>query len=372
MSTLEEMFARLQEVATRREQEQEAERAVDTPWEARAPGASGSASTGSGPGSAIRAHANGAQPECRCGNTGGIFVDIAGGRRRYVVCPACDPRPGCKRCDGTGHGRRFNLVTQMEDVVPFGCPCTSIPRDVARLNETGIPDRYLSSDFDTLSYDHLAPEPREKLRLISEWSEAYCELTAEVWKRRPHELEKPFLTFMGPVGTGKTHLAVAALKRFVGRHGMTGRFVDFSRFLGELRHCYSAKTSEEAVLGPLRAVDVLLIDELGKGRTENEWQLEKLDDLINSRYNGGKVTLLTTNYLHAEFRYDPKRFGLGEIPANESFWRQPLQERIGLRMYDRLLEASEFLVFLGVESYRRRMLDELSARTREPRRHGQA
>jgi DNA replication protein DnaC len=354
MSTLDELFARMQEAALRKEQDSEAERAVGMPWES--------------PRIAAPVTGTGARiPTCRCSASGGIFLETMAGKRRYAVCPACNPRSSCKHCDGTGHERRFNLLTQMEDVVPFGCVCTALEKSVERMREAGIPDRYLSVDFDTLSFDHLAPAQRDKLTKLAQWAEHYCTRTAEACSRTPQEVESPFLTFMGPVGTGKTHLAVAALRRFILRHGMNGRFVDFSRFLGELRHSYSAKTSEEGVLGPLRNVDVLLLDELGKGRTENEWQLEKLDELINSRYNTGKITLLTTNYLHGNDRYDPRAYGLAEIPANESFWKQSLQERIGARMYDRLVEASEFLVFLGVDSYRRRMLEELVVRGKESR-----
>jgi DNA replication protein DnaC len=345
--SLDELFARMQDAALRREQEAEAERSSGTPWE--------------------QAQGGPAQPgerSCRCGRSGGLFVATKGATRGYAVCEACNPRHACKKCEGTGHARRFNLLTQAEDVVPFGCSCTWLEKAVGRLNEAALPERYFNVDFTNFTCSHLASEPREKLRLLAQIAEAYCEVTAESWKKNPSEVEKPFLTLMGPVGTGKTHLAIAVLKRFIARHGMTGKFVDFSKFLADLRHCYSSRSPEEAVLGPLRTVDVLLLDELGKGRTENEWQLEKLDDLINSRYNAGRITLLTTNYLHGEFRYDPQRFGLKEVPANESFWRQSLQERIGARMYDRLLEASEFLVFLGVDSYRRRMVDSLLEKKR--------
>lgn len=353
MSTLDELFARLHEAVLRKEQEAEAWQASGTPWESPREVLAQT--------SRARPHA----PECRCGHSGGVFVEVAAGRRRYAVCPACNPRVSCKRCDGTGHGRQFNLLTQMEDLIPYGCSCVSLEKAVERLREANIPDRYLSVDFSTLAFDHLPPASRDKLRKLAEWANDYCDRTAAALFSEKQEIESPFLTFMGPVGTGKTHLAVSALRKLILEHGLTGRFVDFSRFLGELRHTYSAKTSEEGVLAPLRSVDVLLIDELGKGRTENEWQLEKLDELINSRYNTGKITLLTTNYLHGNHKYDPRSYGLTEIPANESFWRQSLQERIGARMYDRLVEASEFLVFLGVESYRRRMIDDIVIRGKE-------
>jgi DNA replication protein DnaC len=301
---------------------------------------------------------------CLCAGTGGVYITLNNSsqakKRVFQVCPACNPRHHCHKCEGTGHARKFNLHSQTEDVIPYGCSCVELETSVQNLNEAQLPERYFQSDFEKLSYHHLPEGQRDKLQSLAGALEEYCEITARVWKEDASLLTHPFATLMGPVGTGKTHMAVAVFKRFVLKFGMTGRFVDFSRFLGELRNCYSQKNSEETILEPLRKVDVLLLDELGKGRTENEWQLEKLDDLINSRYNSGRITLLTTNYLSGgEYRYDPKRYGMREVPANESFWKQTLQERIGARMYDRLLEASKFFVFLGLDSYRRRYLDSL-------------
>jgi DNA replication protein DnaC len=159
------------------------------------------------------------------------------------------------------------------------------------------------------------------------------------------------------VGTGKTHLASSALRWLVEETGCSARFVDFLFLLSQLRESYSQNSSEEKILKPLREADVLLIDELGKGRAEKAWQLEKLDDLLNSRYNEGRITLLTTNYLPPEFSYDPVRSGFRSAPANESFWEQSLPERIGARMYDRIVESSVFVDFIGLPSFRRALAD---------------
>lgn len=42
-----------------------------------------------------------------------------------------------------------------------------------------------------------------------------------------------------------------------------------------------------------------------------------------------------------------------QIPVHESFWMQNLKERIGSRMYERLIEVSEFIDFTNLPSYRR-------------------
>ena len=51
----------------------------------------------------------------------------------------------------------------------------------------------------------------------------------------------------------------------------------------------------QAIIGPLSEVDVLAIDELGKGRG-SPFELDTMDELIARRYNAGRTTLFATNY----------------------------------------------------------------------------
>jgi hypothetical protein len=165
---------------------------------------------------------------------------------------------------------------------------------------------------------------------------------------------------------------VAALKALMINYGVLGKFIDFQFLLSLIKAEYDKQKSGENILSELRNADVLIIDEFGKGRTENEWQLEKLDDLVNARYNSNRVTILTTNYLPTAYKYHesdiPRVFGKslpdywkekrsdterGQIPVHENFWVQSLLERVGARMYERILEVSEFIDFMDIPSYRR-------------------
>lgn len=290
---------------------------------------------------------------CHCDGVSLFYVRTQPGRKQYAVCPACSPRQSCLRCSGTGHKRHFNLETLREDITPFGCECTTLDKRVETLNQSGVPEKYLHSEFGLQDLGHLGADKQDKLNRIQESVYNFCEQAHAIIVQGIDPGAKYFLTLLGPVGTGKTYLATAALKRMILNYGHTGRFVDFQSLLGQLRDTYSKKQSEEDLLRPLREADVLLIDELGKGRTENEWQLEKLDDLVNSRYNGGKVTIMTTNYLPPELSYDTTRHGMRATPVNETFWTQTLPERIGARMYDRILEASLLVDFVGLDSFRK-------------------
>ncbi|NBX18124.1 MAG: hypothetical protein EBR09_12250 [Proteobacteria bacterium] len=295
-------------------------------------------------------------PACVCSQSPtGIYMKSKGNRCEFAVCPACDPQVRCEECGGTGQLRRFNLLTLKDEIIAGACSCRTAQKRAELLNKIQLPQRYCSASFDTLQLDHLGKNSAliQKLTDCRERVLNFCENAAGYLSEQESAPEKIFLTLLGPVGTGKTLMGCAALKWFVEETGCTARFVDFLFLLSQLRETYTQNSSEEKILKPLREADVLLIDELGKGRAEKAWQMEKLDDLINSRYNEGRVTILTTNYLPPEATYDPVRAGFRSAPANESFWEQSLPERIGARMYDRIVESSVFVDFIGLPSFRR-------------------
>jgi DNA replication protein DnaC len=111
-------------------------------------------------------------------------------------------------------------------------------------------------------------------------------------------------------------------------------FKDFFYLLSELKQAYSEGTGENQVIMPLIETEVLVIDELGKGRS-NEWELNILDQLISKRYNASKKTLITTNYV----TYDVAK-ELGEE-------HEILEVRIGERIASRLYEMCEFMYLEG-------------------------
>lgn len=126
--------------------------------------------------------------------------------------------------------------------------------------------------------------------------------------------------FIGPTGTGKTHLAVAILATLAGQKpGMTndvppkrhadgvsrlidsygkpkGRFIGVPELLDQIRY----RIDHAGVEDPLEAlmdVPLLILDDLGSEKS-TEWVLERLYILINHRYGnrGRLVTVVTTNY----------------------------------------------------------------------------
>ncbi len=291
-------------------------------------------------------------------DTDGIYIENTPQGSRFAVCPACNPRVNCPSCNGTGH--KSFLYSDSEALRPNSCSCMHLQNLVEKLNQAKIPDKYIHAEFNSFNFNHIEDEnSKNKLVLNIEKIEKFCEKMNPDLK--PHSHKKYFMTLFGPVGCGKTMLATAALKTLMSNYNMTGKFVDFQYLLSELRAEYDEHKTGESILNELRNTNVLVIDEFGKGRNDKEWQLEKLDDLVNYRYNAQKITFITTNYLPQSIKYQEKEIPYtrgrdlysNEIPINETFWQQGLSERIGMRMYERILEVSEFIDFTNLPSYRK-------------------
>jgi DNA replication protein DnaC len=105
------------------------------------------------------------------------------------------------------------------------------------------------------------------------------------------------LWFMGPVGTGKTSLAMlvteAALKagRSAARYTLPG-------LLSQIRNTFDGGSHSE-LLERLVAVDLLHIDDIGAEQT-TPWVLEELYTIINARYEERRSLVVTTNILDRE------------------------------------------------------------------------
>ncbi len=102
---------------------------------------------------------------------------------------------------------------------------------------------------------------------------------------------------MGPVGVGKTHLAIAVLKELITRKGVTSLFYESGSLLKAIQDSYNpiSQNSEMRVLAPVFQAEVLVLDELGASVPTN-WVRDTLYQVINTRYNNQKLTIFTTNY----------------------------------------------------------------------------
>lgn len=164
------------------------------------------------------------------------------------------------------------------------------------------------------------------------------------------------LVLYGKVGRGKTHLMIALLRELILRHGISARFVEFTHLLSDLKLSFERGGTAE-IIEPLATVDVLAIDELGKGRN-TDFEGTVLDELISRRYNAGRAVFATTNY-------EPGP-ATGMAAANnaedEAHRTQPaLVDRVSERVYSRLREMCDFLPVQG-EDHRELLRQERARR----------
>ena len=139
------------------------------------------------------------------------------------------------------------------------------------------------------------------------------------------------LLLIGPCGSGKTHLAVAALLEIIDS-GKSGRllFRNFQDLIQEIQASFDSDDTptKSEILRPLLEVDLLVLDELGSQKPSMFVQ-DILYYIINSRYNAQKTTIFTTNF------------------------SDDLEDRIGSRLRSRLYEMAEEIKLSAVPDYRK-------------------
>ncbi len=225
----------------------------------------------------------------------------------------------CQRCEGTGW-----VVIQAEGLETVAaCPeCRSQAKSRQRLENAAIPPRYAEQGFDTFSTPHPSLGPAQRRAI--EFVEAFPALDRG-------------LLFIGPCGVGKTHLSVAVLKAIVAEHDVSARFVDEAELLRSLQYSYGrdSRATEEELLRPLRRADLLIWDDLGTGRP-TDWVRETIHTIVNHRYTNQRLTVFSSNWR------------LSAKPGVETVAREPtLSDRIGERLYSRILEMCEIIEMKG-------------------------
>jgi DNA replication protein DnaC len=143
------------------------------------------------------------------------------------------------------------------------------------------------------------------------------------------------LLFLGPVGTGKTHAAVAAARVRYFSNNERPRFWPVVELLDALRPGGSEDAMEEAMHARL-----LILDDLGAEKP-TEWTAERMYAVINRRWMNENVTIATSN-LPATRKSAPN-----------DYTDATLDEVLGPRMFSRLVGSGAVIIRLSGPDRRR-------------------
>ena len=183
------------------------------------------------------------------------------------------------------------------------------------LEQSKLGPRFLKSTF----------ESWEERNELSEQYEQALKYVA-VWPPRKGD----GLLFIGSTGTGKSHLAAAIVNELV-KQEVACVFQSVPELLAKLRATYDREKqgpTEAEIMNACLEADLVVLDDLGAERW-TAWAEERLYMLIDQRYRAEKPVVITSNRTAKE-----------------------LEQAIGSRTMDRLLEICRVVRFTG-SSFRR-------------------
>lgn len=155
------------------------------------------------------------------------------------------PETACPQCGGSG----WRIVSRDGASGAERCNCRDGERAALLEERSGIPPLYRNASLDNFKLPVDNPTANRGLASVL--------LTVKAFARNFPTEKKPGLLLIGEPGTGKTHLAVAALRILLSR-GFEGVFFDYQKLLEKIRSGYdqSSGASDRAAYRAALDADV--------------------------------------------------------------------------------------------------------------------
>ena len=194
----------------------------------------------------------------------------------------------CPVCRGAGfvHPALDSGQADFSRVVP--CACS---RGELRRRKTEYLEKYSNlGALSQLTFENLSPKGKTA-------NAAAQEHFAQVYQAARAFADNPegWLVLSGPSGCGKTHLACAIASHCLSS-GKPVLYIGTADLLDHLRSAFSptSDTTYDELFEQVRNVPLLVLDDLSLG-SATAWAKEKLEQLLNHRFNARLATVITTD-----------------------------------------------------------------------------
>ena len=197
------------------------------------------------------------------------------------------PGSNCPVCQGAGfvHPRLPSGKPNFSRVIPCRCTREAIDKQrqtyLLRYSNLGSLTRF--------TFDSLLPEGRSG-NPVNQEQFAHAYQAAKAFASEP----KGWLILVGPSNCGKTHLAVSIANERISQ-SQPAFFISTPDLLDRLRSAFSpdSEMPYDEFFDQVRNAPLLVLDDLG-AQTSTAWAKEKLEQLLNYRFNSELPTVIVT------------------------------------------------------------------------------
>jgi DNA replication protein DnaC len=246
---------------------------------------------------------------------------------------AADEEQACPygECDGS----TWILDETTNETTPCRCRDQRVRRAVSGGIGTGIGRRFLEVSFEREPIASLDRVVLRRVRAFTRSVEENLDGGRGLW-------------FDGPVGTGKTSLAILVAKAAKDA-GRTYAVYPVPRLLAEIKRTFD-RDSSDTYLGFFRrlcTVDLLVLDDLGAEK-QTEWVLEQLYSIVNERWQDRRSIVVTTNVPDPDPEAPLRLLKQGAVELREALSSDRL-DRSGRAELSRIVERLEHVTARAAE-----------------------